>query len=49
MELVLLMYNAHPCFSLKNLGRKVHYTWEKYGTLTPKMCACQIQCIQSRF
>ena len=29
MELVLLMYIAHPYFSLKNLGKKtVHYTWQ---------------------
>ena len=24
MELILPMYNAHPYFSLKNLGKKVH-------------------------
>ena len=24
MELVLPMHNAHPYFSLKNLGKKVH-------------------------
>ena len=24
MELVLPMFNAHPYFSLKNLGKKVH-------------------------
>ena len=24
MELVLPMYNAHPYFSFKNLGKKVH-------------------------
>ena len=27
MELVLLMYNTHPYFSLKNVGKKsMHYT-----------------------
>ena len=28
MKLVLSMYNAHPYFSLKNLGKHVHYTWQ---------------------
>ena len=28
MELVLLMYNVHPYFSLKNLGKSVYYTWQ---------------------
>ena len=28
MELVPLMYNAQPYFSIKNLGKKnAHYTW----------------------
>ena len=26
MELVLPMYNVHPYFSLKNLGKSTHYT-----------------------
>ena len=28
MELVLPMYNVHPYFSLKNVGKKVHYIWQ---------------------
>ena len=28
MELVLPMYNAHPYFSLENLGKSAHYTWQ---------------------
>ena len=29
MELVLLMYNAHPYFSLKNLGSILHIIHDK--------------------
>ena len=28
MELVPPMYNVHPYFSLKNVGKKVHYIWQ---------------------
>ena len=28
MELVLPMYNEHPYFSFKNLGKSAHYTWQ---------------------
>ena len=31
MELVLPMYNVHPYFSLKNLGKKVSIIHGKYG------------------
>ena len=31
-ELVLPMYNAHPYFSLKNLGQRACQIWAKYGT-----------------
>ena len=32
MELVLPMYNAYPYFSLKNLGKNVHYAWQNTGS-----------------
>ena len=35
MELVLAMYNAHPYFPLKNLGRKVHMIHDKIQYLAP--------------
>ena len=31
MELVLPMYNAHPYFSLKNVGKKCALYTVKYG------------------
>ena len=35
MELVLLMYNVHPYFSLKNLGKKVHIIHGKIQYFLP--------------
>ena len=32
MESVLPMYNAHPYFSLKSLGKKMHIIHNKYST-----------------
>ena len=37
MELVLLMYNAHPYFSLKSLGKKVRHIHGKIWYLRNKM------------
>ena len=39
MELVLPMYNVHPCFSLKNFGGKVHIIHSKvqWFTMKPKL------------
>ena len=34
MELVLPMYNVHPCFSLKNLDKKCALYMEKHGNTT---------------
>ena len=31
MEVVLFMYNAHPYFSLKNVGKKCAVHMAKYG------------------
>ena len=31
MKLILPMYNAHPYFSLKNLGKKYTLYMAKYG------------------
>ena len=33
MELVLPIYNAHPYFSLKDLGRKVHINHGKIQSI----------------
>ena len=36
MELVLPMYNAHPYFPLKNLGKKCALYMPKYGYVNQK-------------
>ena len=37
MELVLPMYDAHPYFSLKNLGKAYALYTAKYGTYRMKL------------
>ena len=36
--MVLPMYNVHPYFSLKNLGKSAHYTWQNIVYIY--MCVC---------
>ena len=39
MELVLPMYNAHPYFFLRNLGKKsAHYIWQNTGNWKKPKC-----------
>ena len=48
MELVLPIYNAHPHFSLKNVGKSAHYTqWntELAGYLYPEISQVNVLCI----
>ena len=35
MELVLAMYNAHPYFPLKNLGKQCTLSMAKYSSWEP--------------
>ena len=39
-ELVLPMYNGHPYFSLKNLGKKCAFYTAKYGIELAKRSIC---------
>ena len=43
MELVLPMYDVHPYFSLKHLGKKCTLYLAKYGKHISRICLYQVK------
>ena len=48
MELVLPMYNAHPYFCLKNLGKKVCTSYGKIWHISLSACPVLVEAGQGK-